>query len=216
VGGARRLDRHRGRPRPRDVAELADVRGVTYRPYSLVGPGQALAELQFAAPRGERSAGRRWGLRDPRWAACEAHPMGRLAKRPVPPMRSGGTRLPALHLRRSATGRAALSRTWTSHACQPAPGAGSYCPGAEPRHRPGASECVAPKPAAPHLPTAGFPGGADPVSSEPYLRPCPHRCSVFTASHDDAPRRTGQDDNPHSGVCVNSPNSVVDATTDKD
>src|SRR6185312_2856928 len=102
-----------------------------------VGPGQALvANCNSRLP--SRGAERRQalGLARPPVGGLRNTPDGTSCDRPVPPLRSGGTRLPALHLRRSATGRAALSRTWTSHACQPAPGAGSYCPGAEPRHRP--------------------------------------------------------------------------------
>src|SRR6185312_11382055 len=41
--------------------------------------------LRLAIPvshRGERSAGRRWGLRGPRWAVCETRPVGRLASVP--------------------------------------------------------------------------------------------------------------------------------------
>jgi len=59
---------------------------------------RAIARVLWSAPgrpslripilgsqRGERSAGRRGGLRGPRWAVGETTRVGRLAKRPVPP-----------------------------------------------------------------------------------------------------------------------------------
>jgi len=43
--------------------------------------------------------------------------------------------------------RATLSRTWTSHACQPAPGGRSYCLRVEPRRRPSARPAFMAEPA---------------------------------------------------------------------
>src|SRR3569623_1459324 len=83
-------------------------------------------------------------LRNPRWMAGEAIRWDALRRRPLAPF--GTRRLPALHVRRSIDVRAALPRTWTSHACQPAPGGRSYCLRAEPRHRPGVKGYVRPDP----------------------------------------------------------------------
>ena len=77
--------------------------GVRHRPYSLVGPGQALvAKSNSALPsRGAERRQTRRGARPP-VGGWRNTPDGTLARRLVPPS-IGGTRLPALHLRRSAT-----------------------------------------------------------------------------------------------------------------
>ena len=119
-----------------------------------------------------------------------SHPMGRLASVPFL-LAIGGTRLPALHggVLRPDGPRFRERGPW------PRLSASSWrqvvMPGSGAPPSPGRSGYVAPKPAAPHRSTAGFPGCADPASSRPHLRPLSHRCSVFTASHDDAPRRAG-------------------------
>jgi hypothetical protein len=123
----------------------------------------------FAPPRGERSAGRRGGLRDPRWMAGETIRWDACEASPRSSSERGASRRSTAAFCDKDGPR--FRERGPSHACQPAPGAGSYCPGAEPRHRPGAKGYVCLRPAAPHQPTAGFPRLADPASSEPYLRP---------------------------------------------
>ena len=160
---------------------------------------RAIARILWSAPgtpssriaipdsqRGERSAGRRWGLRGPRWAVCETRPMGRLAS--VPFLRCEAEerafrRSTAAFLRRA--GRAfenvdqpRLSASSWRQVVMPASGAPPS---------PGSSECVAPNPRRRIDRWRDFPGHR-PGGVRPHLRPCPHRCSVFTASHDDAPR----------------------------
>ena len=75
-----------------------------------------------------------------------SHPVGRFAKasprslrNEAPPGAPHPDKLApsGLFKRRSNDRSGRAFGTWTSHARQPAPGAGSYCPGAEPRHRPG-------------------------------------------------------------------------------
>ena len=173
------------------------------RPYSLIGAGYAaVAKSNSSLPRGERSAGRRGGVRDPRWMAGETIRWDALRRRPLAPL--GTRRLPALHsgvLR--LTGRAfenvdqpRLSASSWRQVLMPASGA------------PPSPECQRLR-SPPARGAASADGGVSPLGRpgeiRPYLRPSPHRCSVFTASHDDAPRRAGQDDNPHSEGCVNSP-----------
>jgi hypothetical protein len=88
-------------------------------------------------PRGERSAGRRGGVRNPRWMVGETTRWDALRRRPLPPCDRRKAPPGAPHAAFCDKVRAALPRTWTSHACQPAPGGRSYCLRAEPRHRPG-------------------------------------------------------------------------------
>jgi hypothetical protein len=176
---------------------------------------RAIARILWSAPgtpssriaipdsqRGERSAGRRWGLRGPRWAVCETHPWDVLrASR-------SSLRSEERAFRRSTCGVLRCAGRAFENVDQPRLSASSWrqvvmpASGAPPS--PGSPECVAPNPRRRISRWRDFPGHR-PGGVRPHLRPCPHRCSVFTASHDDAPRGTGQDDNPPSGVCVNSP-----------
>ncbi len=168
----------------------------------------AIARIVWSAPgrpsspiaipdshRGERSAGRRWGLRGPRWAVCETHPWDvlRASRSSVAKRRNAPSGAPR---RRSATrtGRA------FENVDQPRLSASSWrrvllpASGAPPS--PGSPECVAPNPRRRISRWRDFPGHR-PGGVRPHLRPCPHRCSVFTASHDDAPRRAGRQDYRH-------------------
>ena len=149
-------------------------------------------ELQFPAP--IEGSGAPAGA-----GACEApggrsakHARGTSCERPVPPLRSGGTRLPALHggvLR--CAGRA------FENVDQPRLSASSWrrvlLPGSGAPPSPESLKCVAPNPRRRISRWRDFPGHR-PGGVRPHLRPCPHRRSVFTASHDDAPRRAGRQD----------------------
>ena len=57
--------------------------------------GRRIANSNSRLPRGERSAGRRGGVRDPRWMAGETIRWDALRRRPLAPL--GTRRLPALH-----------------------------------------------------------------------------------------------------------------------
>jgi hypothetical protein len=122
-------------------------------------PGRPSANFKSRPPRGERSAGRRGGLRDPRWMAgetirgtlCEGVP-SLLFRREAPP----GAPLAAFY---RCAGRA------FENVDQPRLSASSWrqvvvpASGAPPS--PGSERLRSPPPAAPHRSTAGFPGGAD-------------------------------------------------------
>jgi len=134
-----------------------------HRPYSLVGPGQALVSLLVTLPfRGERSAGRRGGFAKPPMDGGRSHPVGRFA-RASPPFRrrEAPPGAPRAAFYRCA-GRA------SENVDQPHLSASSWrqvvvpASGAPPS--PGSERLRSPSPAAPHQPTVGFPRLADPVS----------------------------------------------------
>ena len=190
---------------------------VSHRPCSLIGAGYAAVPIPIRGPLEGSGAPAGAGV-------CEA-PGGQPARgtscdRPLPSLRSEGRRLPALHVRRFLSpwavlpGETASSIRTASGAVATAPSSSHSC---SHRRRPVV------------MPADGWPGPPGgrvtsstrgrridaPVSRSvrrtdgPHLRPVPRRCSVFTASHDDAPRRAGQDDNPHSEECVNSPSQRI-------
>jgi hypothetical protein len=107
-----------------------------------------------------------------------------LRRRPLAPF--GTRRLPALHWRRSNDVRAALSVR------EPAtPVSQLLAPGPVARERSPAIARVPMATLAGARGAASIDGGVSPLGRPgeawPYLRPVSHRCSVFTASHDDAP-----------------------------
>ena len=120
-----------------------------------------ICEFQFSLPRGERSAGRRGGVRDPRWMAGETIRWDACEASPRPG--EGTRRLPALHMRRSIDVRAALSKrgpaTLVSQLLAPGPNARERSPAITRVPRvtfPRSPRCRISQ-------AAGFPGDADPV-----------------------------------------------------
>ena len=151
--------------------------GMRHRPYSLVGPGQALVSLLVTLPfRGERSAGRRGGFAKPPMDGGRSHPVGRFA-RASPPFRrrEAPPGAPRAAFYRCA-GRA------SENVDQPHLSASSWrqvvvpASGAPPS--PGSERLRSPSPAAPHQSTAGIspghrPGeveGTSPPRFSPLLR----------------------------------------------
>ena len=149
-------------------------------------------EVQFfAPPRGERSAGRRGGVRDPRWMAGETTRWDACEASPRSSSERGASRRSTAAFSRCA-GRA------FENVDQPRLSASSWrrvlLPGSGAPPSPGCFRVRFPEARG----AASADGGISPLGRpgeiRPYLRPSPHRCSVFTASHDDAPRRAGLKD----------------------
>jgi hypothetical protein len=150
-------------------------------------------EVQFFAP--SRGAERRQtrGCARPPMDGRRDHPVGRFAKAsPFSLVRRKAP--PGAPQRRSATrtGRA------FENVDQPRLSASSWrrvlLPGSGAPPSPGCFRVRFPEARG----AASADGGISPLGRpgeiRPYLRPSPHRCSVFTASHDDAPRRAGLED----------------------
>ena len=167
-------------------------------------PGRPSRELQYLAP--SRGAERRQtrGSAKPPMGGRRKPPGGTLCEGvPSPPKKRGASRRstcgvshdggPRFHERGPATRPSASS--WRR----------VIVPGSGAPPSPGELECVAPAPRRRIDRRQGFPPLIDPVSSEPNLQPVPHRCSVFTASHDDAPQRAGHKDYIQRRGPVNSP-----------
>jgi len=160
-----------------------------HRPHSLVGPGQALVSLLIALPfEGSGAPADAGVLRNPRWVV--AKPPGGTLCEGVPSLLSerGASRRSTAAFYRCA-GRA------SENVDQPRLSASSWrqvvvpASGAPPS--PESLGCVAPDPRRRIDRWRGFPPVIDPVSSR-HISALPHRCSVFTASHVDAPRRAGR------------------------
>ena len=139
-------------------------------------PGRPSLVVHFpCSPRGERSAGRRGGVRDPRWMAGETTRWDALRRRPLPSFQKRGAS------RRSTAACLMMCGPRFRNVDQPRPSASSWqqvvlpASGAPPS--PGELKCVAPDPRRRISRRRGFPPVIDPASSGLNLRPFPHRCS---------------------------------------
>ena len=180
---------------------------MAHRPYSLIGPGYAAVPKSTSRSlEGSGAPADAGAVRGPRWMAGETIRWDALRRRPLAPL--GTRRLPALH-----SGVLRLTGRAFENVDQPRLSASSWrrvlLPGSGAPPSPGCFRVRCPKARG----AASVDGGVSPLGRpgeiRPYLRPSPHRCSVFTASHDDAPRRAGQDDNPRFHECVNSPSQRI-------
>src|SRR6185312_3128730 len=153
-----------------------------------LAPGRPSSEVFIALPRGERSAGRRGGLRDPLsgWRSRPRRLRGVSFLLAI-----GGRRLPALHLRRflSPWGRASGRRqamtalirsgghrSFIVHTCSPARGQPVVMPA---DGWLGASRVRLTRPGrGRRIDETGFPASSG-ETTRPHLRPAPHRCSVL-------------------------------------
>ena len=130
--------------------------------FLMSAPGRPSRKSNPSLPRGERSAGRRGGVRNPRWMAGETLRWDALRRRPLPSEEE--RRLPALHCGVSHDVRAALSERGPATPVSQLLAAGRIaCERSPAIARVPGVRCS--RPAAPHQPTAGFPRLADPMSS---------------------------------------------------
>src|SRR6185312_7623344 len=170
-------------------------------------PRAALVEVQFFAPRGERSAGRRGGLRDllSGWRSRPRRLRGVSFLLAI-----GGRRLPALHLRRflSPWGRASGRRQATTalirsgghrsfivHTCSPARGQPVVMP-ADGWLGPPGSAVTSPARGR-RISLTGFPTRPG-ETTRPHLRPRPSPLLRPRHVSGDAPRRAGRTYNRYS------------------
>src|SRR6185312_8030419 len=141
-------------------------------------------------------------------------PGGTSCERPVPPCEAEERAF-----RRSTCGVLRCAGRAFENVDQPRLSASSWrrvlLPGSGAPPSPESPECVAPNPRRRIDRWRDFPGHR-PGGVRPHLRPCPHRCSVFTASHDDAPRRAGRTYSRHIGLYVNRPTLRFFAGTARD